>query len=265
MLHKCGVYVITNTVDGRVYVGSTAKSFRRRWSRHVSLLKKGKHENGFLQRAWDKYGEQSFKFEILELCDSCDVLAKEQDAINVFDACNRAKGYNLKAKVTTNLGFKKGSGMSEERRRSQLSPEYRDRLVKMSHDLRDNMPEVLAERGARLRKKYADSPEMRDKAAAKTKLAFKANPSLAENHSQRMKQNMRDPDFKKNACSNLEAVRNDPIRHAKRNEKVREALSRPGVRAKIGAAIRALWADPEYRTRMLAKIKTRKRRSCSIQ
>lgn len=259
MLHKCGVYVVTNTVDGRVYVGSTAQSFRRRWSRHVSLLRKGKHENGFLQRAWDKYGEARFKFEILEVCEPVDVLAKEQEAIDVLNACDRAKGYNLKSTVTTNLGFKKRSGMSLEQKQALKSPEHRARLIEMSHMLRDSMPDVLAERGERLRKKYEDNPEMRSKASHKTKLAFQANPELASNHSQRMKQRMQNPEFKKKACGNLEAVRNDPVKSAKRDDKVRKALADPEVRAKLSAAIKALWADPEYRAKMLESFKTRKK------
>jgi group I intron endonuclease len=61
-----GVYKITNTLDGKVYIGSTTVSADWRWSTHKALLKTGKHYNIHLQRAWSKYGEKAFTFEIVE-------------------------------------------------------------------------------------------------------------------------------------------------------------------------------------------------------
>ena len=53
------VYAIKNIVTGQAYVGST-NSWRHRKASHLSMLRNNKHHSVWLQRAWNKYGEQSF-------------------------------------------------------------------------------------------------------------------------------------------------------------------------------------------------------------
>lgn len=60
-----GIYKIINIVSNSFYIGS-AVNLQRRKARHFSELRKGKHNNRHLQRAWDKYGEQAFVFVVLE-------------------------------------------------------------------------------------------------------------------------------------------------------------------------------------------------------
>lgn len=55
-----GIYKIVNAQTGLVYVGQTGQSFERRFWLHQWKLKRGVHDNIHLQRAWDKYGEDSF-------------------------------------------------------------------------------------------------------------------------------------------------------------------------------------------------------------
>lgn len=62
----CGVYSITCVASGRVYVGQSV-DIERRWRNHRSRLRSGKAQNRVLQGSWDKYGEENFKFEVLEL------------------------------------------------------------------------------------------------------------------------------------------------------------------------------------------------------
>src|SRR5690606_7653201 len=63
---KGGVYQIANLTNGKVYIGS-AKCFQVRASQHVSALKKQKHHNKHLQTSWNKWGENAFLFEVLEV------------------------------------------------------------------------------------------------------------------------------------------------------------------------------------------------------
>ena len=60
-----GIYQIRNTVDNKRYIGS-AVNFKIRWQRHRRDLRRGRHHSILLQRAWDKYSEKKFVFEILE-------------------------------------------------------------------------------------------------------------------------------------------------------------------------------------------------------
>lgn len=63
---KSGVYQIRNLTDGKVYVGST-KEFKTRKSSHQRTLRKGTHHNKHLLSAFQKYGEENFIFEVLEV------------------------------------------------------------------------------------------------------------------------------------------------------------------------------------------------------
>jgi group I intron endonuclease len=59
------IYRIRNVVNGHYYIGSTVHSRKRFWA-HRKALRAGVHDCIRLQRAWNKYGEDCFKFEILE-------------------------------------------------------------------------------------------------------------------------------------------------------------------------------------------------------
>ena len=62
-----GVYIITNTNNFKVYIGSS-HDIRYRWSRHKRDVNDNVHHSLALQRAWDKYGEDTFDFNVIELC-----------------------------------------------------------------------------------------------------------------------------------------------------------------------------------------------------
>lgn len=62
-----GIYKITNIITNDFYIGSS-KDIHNRWRQHRWHLNKNKHKNSYLQNAWNKYGANSFKFEVLEEC-----------------------------------------------------------------------------------------------------------------------------------------------------------------------------------------------------
>jgi group I intron endonuclease len=72
-----GVYQITNKADGKKYVGATV-NFSARRCQHLSDLKRGRHENKNLQKAWNEYGQDSFIFSVLEECDKNSLLERER-------------------------------------------------------------------------------------------------------------------------------------------------------------------------------------------
>lgn len=59
------IYKITNLVNGKFYIGSSVR-VRIRFYEHRHDLRKGIHHCEHLQRAWDKYGAESFRFEVVE-------------------------------------------------------------------------------------------------------------------------------------------------------------------------------------------------------
>ena len=97
-----GVYKITNIINSKIYVGSSAVSIENRWKSHLSDLRCNKHHSGRLQNAWNKYGKDSFVFEILEECPKEDVLKVEQryiDELNPFYNICRVKNYLPRVKL----------------------------------------------------------------------------------------------------------------------------------------------------------------------
>lgn len=77
-----GIYTITNTINGKIYYGSSV-NIRRRWYIHRATLKRGKHHNPHLQNAWDKYGENAFRFDILKQVPADQLLITEQAFLDI--------------------------------------------------------------------------------------------------------------------------------------------------------------------------------------
>jgi group I intron endonuclease len=60
------IYRITNTVNGKFYIGQTSRSLDVRWSEHVYRALNGSVTH--FHNAIRKYGSESFTREILEVC-----------------------------------------------------------------------------------------------------------------------------------------------------------------------------------------------------
>lgn len=72
------IYKIRNVVNNKFYIGSTVDSRKRFWE-HRKHLRNGTHDCIHLQRSWNKYGEDCFKFEIVEqLNDRSELYPAEQ-------------------------------------------------------------------------------------------------------------------------------------------------------------------------------------------
>lgn len=93
----CGIYSITNIKNGKRYIGKTQMNFGDRFDSHKSLLRNNKHFNTKLQNAWNKYGEDNFVFDVVEVVEDKQNLEKfnelEIGYIQSFNSIN--DGYNI--------------------------------------------------------------------------------------------------------------------------------------------------------------------------
>jgi hypothetical protein len=86
------VYGIKCIVNDKFYIGATSRSHLRK-REHFRRLRKGDHHATKLQRAWDKYKEESFVFVILESDINADLLTeREQYWLDFHDAYHN--GFN---------------------------------------------------------------------------------------------------------------------------------------------------------------------------
>jgi Uri superfamily endonuclease len=90
------IYGIRNVVDNKLYIGST-KSFKRRKYEHFNLLRRNKHANQYLQRSFNKYGEDSFHMFLIEECEISLRLSREIYHIDVNKCSDPEIGFNLHA------------------------------------------------------------------------------------------------------------------------------------------------------------------------
>lgn len=86
------IYAIRNTINDKVYIGQTRTSVKQRWAEH---LRHAKYGDQVINRAMRKYGIDKFYIETLEIC-TIDVLdEREMYYIDLYDATNKSKGYNV--------------------------------------------------------------------------------------------------------------------------------------------------------------------------
>ncbi len=121
---KSGIYKIENSVNQKVYIGST-NNFNYRKQTHFKLLKSNKHHSAKLQNAFNKYGEENFKFEILVRCPVEYLLKVEQWFFDThhpeYNICKTAKGnYGMKINIS-NFHRKGNPGTRSEDSKKRMS------------------------------------------------------------------------------------------------------------------------------------------------
>lgn len=130
-----GVYKIENTINRKVYIGSSSK-LRERFRDHVNLLKIRKHENSHLQAAWNKYGSESFTFEIFEYCEKEFLAEREQYYIDLYNSV--CSGYNICPVAYSHLGRRNSDESKKKMSLAKIgkpgtpwSPEKREKMSKI--------------------------------------------------------------------------------------------------------------------------------------
>lgn len=86
------IYLITNNINNKKYVGKTVRSIRERWVEHIQNSKNDKYKNRPLYRAMRKYGPDNFSIKELEKCGISILSDREKYWIKYYNSFKR--GYN---------------------------------------------------------------------------------------------------------------------------------------------------------------------------
>lgn len=126
-----GIYQIVNLVNGKRYIGSALKINQRK-NQHFIAFKYNRNHNIYLQRAYNKYGKNNFKFEILLYCSKLDLTFYEQRAIDAYDFKIL---YNISPTAGNCVGVKHSEqsriNMSEAHKGKTHSPEQKAKISKI--------------------------------------------------------------------------------------------------------------------------------------
>lgn len=115
----CGIYSIMNKISGRRYVGQS-KDVEARLREHRSALSSGRHSNSYLQRSYDKHGEDAFDFGLVLVCSEENLTMYEQA---VADAYREDGLYNIG--LFLDAPWRGGQrGSPSKRHREKLSKAY---------------------------------------------------------------------------------------------------------------------------------------------
>ena len=98
--NSSGIYRITNTSNGRFYIGFTY-NFQIRWNKHSSDLKRNKHPNAFLQNDYNVCGDDAFSLSVIEVVETIDNDSRvllEQQYLDLYHD-NKVVCYNIQKKV----------------------------------------------------------------------------------------------------------------------------------------------------------------------
>ena len=146
------IYSIECTVNGKCYIGRTSDT-KRRQQDHFCALRGKRHRNAHLQSAFNKYGESSFVWKVMMVCES-EKHARENESYFLKNLWNMDCLYNLAE--NSNGGGYKGrivtektrQIMSESRKKYFSNPDARRRLsesrkgFKMSDEQKAKLSEI---------------------------------------------------------------------------------------------------------------------------
>lgn len=88
-----GIYCIENSINSKKYIGKSS-NIKSRLFHHISELRGKRSMSNLLQKDWNKYGEETFRYYIIEICDTKNLDEKEEYWIKYYDSNRRKFGYN---------------------------------------------------------------------------------------------------------------------------------------------------------------------------
>ena len=212
---KSGIYKITNLKNGKFYIGSS-KDIERRWSEHKRKLNIKKHQNVILQRAWDKYEEKDFKFEIIQVVtDPEHLLSYEQVYLDYYKSYEKDRGYNICKVAGSPYGL---------RRSEETKQKMREAKKNISQETKQKLREVNIGRKHSDETKQKRNEALTGKKRSEQTIQKMREVNIGRKHTDETKQKIRE------AAKNISEETRQKMREAKYNisEETRNKMSEAG-------------------------------------
>ena len=240
-----GIYKIINVKTGKIYIGS-AKNIKGRLREHLKSLRKGNHKNKYLQFSWNEYGEENFRFEIIEIVENIKYLIeREQYWLDYHKSYDRKKGYNFLRNAGSVLDLVHTKETKDRISKANKSPELHSKRINYAIEQWKN-------------------PEFRDKVISSQigrKASQEARENLSRSHKgkkptletlEKRREAFRklwsDPEYKESRKPSLETKSkiSDALKGRKLDTKACEIRRENSLKR---------WSNPEFKEKMKIAIK----------
>ena len=127
------VYKILNNITGKFYIGSTVNVDKRKYI-HFTSLRNGTHHCLYLQKAFKKYSEQAFSFDVIFTDDSLEAVREleqlilDETFVYLYNTSKQAAGGDLLSYHPQKEDIIRRISATLKERNSLLTPSQRSSL-----------------------------------------------------------------------------------------------------------------------------------------
>lgn len=220
------IYTIANKITGTTYVGQT-ENVRIRWATHRRCLRRNQNtRNSYLQRAWNKYGENNFIFEVVFrflsvpreqlqiFLDEVEILILKEYKNNCYNLMEAGISGMVASEITRDR-------LSQHNKQQWQKPEHRAK-ISASQKAAWNEPGRKAERIAQYKKAFK-TDNYKQKRQKILKEAWAEGGFLRETQSAVRKANWQDPKYIAKQKESRQKAWQDPEVKKRRIESIKKA------------------------------------------
>jgi len=151
------IYRITNLTNGKIYIGQTTKTLKRRWKGHCRSAASNSKKKTAIHGAIAKYGVDNFKIEEIHIASSIEELNILEELYIEKEQSLTPNGYNLKSGGFNNLySDESKQKMSDAKMGTKLPQETKDKMSNTHKKRFQDKPELRQERSKRFTKAWQD-------------------------------------------------------------------------------------------------------------
>jgi len=243
------IYVITNKINKKQYVGLTSRSLKQRWGEHC-------HEfnNSIIAKAISKYGKENFSTKILHKTDTTEqALDIESKFIKKLKSLV-PNGYNLVEYGSgVNAGFKRQEEFkikaSKSKKALWKTTLYRKKQEAAIKKRWENPLNRIKQ--SKLSKKLWEDDVYSIKTINNLKQAW--TPERRKKQSEKMKEISEKNEYRKKMKEIMATLKNDPNWKAKQKEGAKKAWVDLNKRKKMSLATKKIWENNEERKRKVSE------------